>query len=121
MGNIENKAALARNLRKFLELRGMQDKALMDITGASQTAISEWLNAKKYPRIDKIEKMANYFGVPKSALIEDGDYGNRGDIERMVHNLLLSLPDAYKLAAIDYLQFLASKAKDDKNSPAGNP
>ena len=28
------------------------------------------LNAKKYPRIDKIEILANYFNVNKSALVE---------------------------------------------------
>lgn len=119
MGNIENKVVLARNLRRFLELRGMQDKDLMDITGASQTAISEWLNAKKYPRIDKIEKMANYFGVPKSALIEDNDDDGRAEIERQANEILSSLPDAYKLVAVDYLRFLASKAKDDKNPLTG--
>ena len=57
MKNLENKEIFARNLRRFLDARGMQDKDLVEVTGASQTAISEWLNAKKYPRIDKIENL----------------------------------------------------------------
>lgn len=32
---------------------------------------SDWINAKTYPRIDKIELMANYFGIEKSDLVED--------------------------------------------------
>mgnify|MGYP000250745067 len=32
---------------------------------------SDWVNAKTYPRIDKIELMANYFGVTKADLVED--------------------------------------------------
>ncbi len=32
---------------------------------------SDWVNAKTYPRIDKIELMANYFGISKSDLVED--------------------------------------------------
>ena len=32
---------------------------------------SDWINAKTYPRIDKIELLANYFGVLKSDLVED--------------------------------------------------
>ena len=31
----------------------------------------DWVNAKTYPRIDKIELMANFFGIDKSDLIED--------------------------------------------------
>ena len=35
------------------------------------STFSDWLNAKKYPRIDKIELLANYFNVKKSDLIEN--------------------------------------------------
>ena len=38
--------------------------------GVSYSTFSDWYNAKKYPRIDKIELLANYFGVEKSDLIE---------------------------------------------------
>jgi transcriptional regulator with XRE-family HTH domain len=33
--------------------------------------LTEWVNGKKYPRIDNIEKLAGYFKVSKSDLIED--------------------------------------------------
>ena len=33
--------------------------------------MNEWVKGKKYPRIDKIEILANYFGILKSDLIED--------------------------------------------------
>src|SRR5699024_6313467 len=39
--------------------------------GVSYSTLSDWVNAKTYPRIDKIEMMANYFGVSKSDLVED--------------------------------------------------
>jgi len=32
---------------------------------------SDWVNAKTYPRIDKIELMANYFGISKADLVEE--------------------------------------------------
>ncbi|EGQ2871456.1 helix-turn-helix domain-containing protein [Staphylococcus pseudintermedius] len=35
------------------------------------TTLSDWINAKTYPRIDKIELLANYFNVNKSDLVED--------------------------------------------------
>ena len=32
--------------------------------------MSDWVNGKKFPRIDKIELLAQYFGIQKSDLIE---------------------------------------------------
>lgn len=116
MTGTNSKEIFAKNLRQFLDSRGLQDKDLCVITGASQTAVSEWLNAKKFPRIDKIEKMANYFGVPKSALIEDSKEAGRKEIEEQAQSIIHSLPDSYKLVAIDYLRYLASKAKSVDNS-----
>ena len=113
MASIENKIVFARNLRRFIESRGLQDKDLCEIAGASQTAISEWLNAKKYPRIDKIERLANFFGVPKSSLIEDETEAGRKEIERQATAIIHSLPDKYKLVAVDYLRYIATKAKDE--------
>ena len=37
----------------------------------SAPTVNEWIKAKKYPRIDKIEILADYFGILKSDLIED--------------------------------------------------
>lgn len=116
MINTNSKVTFAKNLRRFLESRGMQDKDLCEITGASQTAVSDWLNAKKFPRIDKIEKMANYFGVPKSALIEDSKETGRKEIEQQAQTIIHSLPDSYKLVAVDYLKYLAEKAKSGDTS-----
>jgi transcriptional regulator with XRE-family HTH domain len=35
------------------------------------TTVTGWCNGEFYPRIDKIEKLAIYFGVEKSDLIEN--------------------------------------------------
>jgi len=71
MSNIGNKEILARNLSYYVDRSGKTQKELADLFGASTSAFNDWMNAKKYPRIDKIEIMANYFGILKSDLIED--------------------------------------------------
>ena len=48
-----------------------EQKDLAEIAGVSATTFNDWIKAKKYPRIDKIEILANYFGILKSDLIED--------------------------------------------------
>ena len=39
--------------------------------GVKYTTLTDWINGNVYPRIDKIELMANYFGISKSDLVED--------------------------------------------------
>ncbi|MBQ9862115.1 MAG: helix-turn-helix transcriptional regulator [Clostridia bacterium] len=50
--------------------KGVDRNQLCADLGLKYSTVSEWLSAKKYPRIDKIELLANYFGVHKSDLIE---------------------------------------------------
>ena len=66
-----SKEVFARNLKFYMNKSGMNQKEMAKIVGVSAPAFCEWLNAKKYPRIDKIEILANYFGILKSDLIED--------------------------------------------------
>lgn len=66
-----SKKVFARNLKHYMDRAGMNQKEMAKIAGVSAPAFSDWINAIKYPRIDKIEILANYFGIAKSDLIED--------------------------------------------------
>ena len=71
MSSIGNKDVFSKNLRFYL---GMTDKTQKDVAlaiGVTPASFNEWLKGKKYPRIDKIEMLARYFGILKSDLIED--------------------------------------------------
>lgn len=68
---IWSKEVFARNLKEYMDRRGKTQKEMAEIVGVAQSTFNEWLKAKKYPRIDKIEMLANYFGIMKSDLIED--------------------------------------------------
>lgn len=66
-----SKEVFAKNLRYYMESRGKNQKELAEIVGVSAPTMNEWLKAKKYPRIDKIEILSDYFGILKSDLIEE--------------------------------------------------
>lgn len=68
---IENKDILAKNLRKYITISGKDRKDIARALNVPYSTLTDWVNANKYPRIDNIEKMADYFGVSKSDLIED--------------------------------------------------
>ena len=71
MKSIGNKAIFARNLAMYLTRSGKSQREMAEIVGVSSSTFNDWINGRKYPRIDKIEFMANYFGILKSDLIED--------------------------------------------------
>lgn len=71
MSNIGNKETLSKNLKYYIEKSGKDRRELAEIWGFPYSTLTEWINAKKYPRIDRIEIMADYFGILKSDLIEE--------------------------------------------------
>lgn len=74
---IWSKEVFAKNLRYYLERSGKQQKELAEIVGVSAPTINDWIKGKKYPRIDKIEILADYFGILKSDLIEEKPQNHR--------------------------------------------
>ncbi len=71
MSNLGNKKTMSNNLKKYLKINKVSRTQLSESLGISYSTISDWINGKSYPRIDKIELMANYFGINKSDLVED--------------------------------------------------
>lgn len=71
MSNLGNKKTLSQNLQRLMNLHKIDRNKLCADLGFKYSTVSEWLSANKYPRIDKIELMANYFNVQKSDLIEE--------------------------------------------------
>ena len=71
MSSIGNKEIMAKNLRYYVEKSGKTQKEMSDIIGVPTSTFNNWMKGLKYPRIDKIELLANYFGILKSDLIEE--------------------------------------------------
>ncbi len=71
MSNIGNKETMAKNLKYYIAKSGKDRRELSEIWGFPYSTVTEWINGKKYPRIDRIEVMAEYFGIMKSDLIEE--------------------------------------------------
>lgn len=71
MSNIGNKETMAANLKYYIAQSGKDRKELAKIWGFPYSTVTEWVNGRKYPRIDRIEVMADYFGILKSDLIEE--------------------------------------------------
>jgi transcriptional regulator with XRE-family HTH domain len=54
----------------YMKLNGKSRKDVAQALGVSYYTLTDWVNGKKFPRMDKVEMIANYFGIKKSDLIE---------------------------------------------------
>lgn len=95
MNDSTNKIIFAKNLSKFVDESGKSRKQICQDLNISYTTFCDWINANKYPRIDKIELLAQYFKIEKSDLIED-----KKSISTEKHNLKIEPFDAKKMVPV---------------------
>lgn len=82
MSNIGNREVFSKNLSYYIEISRRDQIEIAKAIGVAPSTFNEWVKGKKYPRIDKIEMLANYFGILKSDLIEDKK--EKKDISRTI-------------------------------------
>ena len=71
MGNLGNKEIMAKNIQYYMDKYDKTRQEMCDALGVKYTTFTDWVKGNSYPRIDKIELMANYFGISKADLVED--------------------------------------------------
>lgn len=96
---MDNKNVFASNLKRYMELKGKSRNDISEALGISYFTVSDWVNGKKYPRMDKVEMLANYFGIQKSDLIEKKVENNSpeeptlSEGEKMLLDLFRQVPE----------------------------
>lgn len=77
MSDLGNKQIMARNIQLYMKKNGVTATDICAMLKIPPATFSDWINAKTYPRIDKIEMLANYFGITKAELVEDSQIRRR--------------------------------------------
>lgn len=112
MNDSRNKEIMANNIKRYMELKGVTNQQLCDALNFKYTTFMDWIKGVTYPRIGKVEAMANYFGCEKSDLIEEKetptvkDDGLSDDLRELIAHLK-TLPE-------DKIQMLLQVAKSIK-------
>ena len=71
MSDLGNKEIMAKNIQYYMDKYGKTRQDMCEALGVKYTTFTDWVKGNSYPRIDKIELMANYFGISKADLVED--------------------------------------------------
>ena len=61
----------ARNFARYLIASGKSQKEVAVAVGVSPGTVSDWLKGRAHARMDKIQALAECFGINKSDLIEE--------------------------------------------------
>ena len=71
MSNYETKRIFSNNLSRLLDSNGITQIEFAKKMNVAASTVSSWCNGDKMPRMDKVEWMAEFFGVPRTSLIDD--------------------------------------------------
>lgn len=110
-----SKEVFARNLQHYMDREKMNQKEMAKVVGVSASALNDWMKGKKYPRIDKIEILANHFGILKSDLIEDKSQKNTDELptltegQRMLLDLFNQVPEESQQMVLDMIKIALKK------------
>lgn len=63
--------SIGDNVRRLREEHGLTQRELGEIAGVSDKAVSTWELGTKEPRMAAVARMATYFQIPKSAILDD--------------------------------------------------
>lgn len=65
------KKIFSKNLRYYMALHNKEQIDIINDLGFNKSAVSTWCNGTRLPRMDKVEKLAQYFNINRSDLIEE--------------------------------------------------
>lgn len=106
MTDFGNKEILAKNLNKYMNIKGVDRTKVANDLDIKYTTLTDWCKGNSYPHIDKIEMLANYFGINKSDLIEDISWDKNTKLANMEKKvvrvpLLGKIPAGMPIEAIE--------------------
>ena len=66
---------LANNLADLLKMKRKTQADVIRDTGFAEATVRSWFNGEKYPRLEKLQALADYFNVPRSRITEEQTSG----------------------------------------------
>ena len=65
MNDLGNKKIMGENIKRQMARLGVSRKEIASALQVPYSTVCEWISGNAYPRIDKIQPLAQYFGITK--------------------------------------------------------
>lgn len=115
MSDLGNKKIMGDNILYYLSVRDVSRKDFAKAIGVPYSSVTEWINGRAYPRIDRIEKMAKYFGIEKADLVEKRNPGLDYDVRRLIE-LVKNLSPAQRKTVLAIINAYVDDVKAQEES-----
>ena len=112
MSEREEKKIFTENLNKYLKLYDKTQLEVANAIGVSPQTFNTWVKGIAIPRMGKIQRLADYFHIKKSDLIEE--HKEPDDPTDGVTNLIH--PSAYRIPIVGRSEFVSTMASSDSDS-----
>lgn len=80
--NLGNKTVFSENLRYYLSKTGEMQRDIAKVAGVSEGTVCDWIKRRTYPRMDKIQLLAEHWGIQMSDLVEERSVDNQYYLQR---------------------------------------
>ena len=104
--DLGNKEIFARNLEKYIAQSGKSKREIAKDLGVSPSGLCDWTAGRAYPRIDKIQLLAEYFGIKKSDLVENEEETeeNVSELDQRVLDIFHKVPEGKEEFALSLFE-----------------
>ena len=106
----------SENLRRLLKDNDKQPVDLVNDLGVPFSTVSNWINGLKFPRMGKVELLADYFNVEKSDLIEEKVETNNFRLARDERDLIVAYRKTDDLTRQMVLRLLKMEPKNKEST-----
>lgn len=87
---MDSKEIFSKNLNYYMNEKGKSRPEVAEAIGVSYFTYTDWVKGKKFPRMDKVERLAKYFGIKISDLIEPRTIEKKPVESAMLHARILT-------------------------------
>ena len=77
MRNADQRQVFVQNLKNFMKNRGVEQADIVAELGITASTVSDWVKGKSYPRVDAMQKIAEFLGVKISDLTSEENNNNQ--------------------------------------------
>lgn len=106
---MDNKEIFCINLNFYMNEYGKSRRDVAEAIGVSYFTFTDWVKGKTYPRMDKVEKLAKYFNIKISDLIEKRSIESKPVEMALMHADMLRDEDMVEIYT--YLKNLSTKKR----------
>lgn len=110
MSDEQQKRIFAANLNRYIEESGKRQIEVAEDLSISPQLLNTWTQGKAIPRMGKIQRLADYFGIYKSDLLEDHDVSPNEEEQRLLA-LFRKLDPADQEEVVRFVDFKAAAPK----------